>query len=460
MTDPQSATPLPATTAEPASNGTAKHAVHKHRGGFLDDWRDTWFGIFILMIIAAALGALLSRLWPAGESGFLTASGEMAEKVQALEAQVLQLTNAPRGAESEDLTAIKARMTSLEDRVKAAETLLAAGTPSSDTLASAVEPAQTEPSTPTPGTAPGAPPVVPLAPPADTAKLDGAVKALEDLQTRLAALEIAAKAAPASGAAPALPPPAASPGVELGSGDLGVSASLAPSDLQQVKDSIADLTKRIEDMQTKLTQSADPVTLVAEVKTEIAAVEGRVAKIEQADLAGSSKRVALGAAVASLTRAANGGQPFKAELDVIAGLAPGDPTTAELAPFAAQGVPVLSSLIASFRTRADAARAAERDANAGEGLSRLVSGLSSVVSVRATGSPNGSDTASILARAETKLRSGDLTAALSETSKLSGPARAAMAPWIADAQARLKTETALTSLNTRVVQSLTQAAAQ
>jgi hypothetical protein len=405
----------PIVEASAAAKPAARHHV-------LDD---SWIGVFILMLIAAALGGLLSRLWPGGDGLFSTPEGELSEKVAALDARVMQLTNASPGAAGTDFDAIRERVGKLEDRVKAAETALASDP--QQRLAAGQ---------PVPGAA---------------ADLDGVAKQVQELQGRLAVLELGATTAAA--------------GVSAGVG-AAAGVKLAANELQSVKDSVTKaneavtaLSARLDEMKTKVDAAADPAPLIAGVRGDLDGVKARVDKIELADVAGSARKAALGAAVASLSRAAQSGQPFMTELAVVRALQPADPSLGALTEFAAKGVPLVSALNSSFPAAADAAIKAERAAQAGEGLDKLWSGVASIVSVRATGTPTGDDTASILARAETRLKAGDLRAAHAETGKLTGPARTAFDPWRKDADARLKLDAVISALGKTIAESLARSAA-
>jgi hypothetical protein len=257
---------------------------------------------------------------------------------------------------------------------------------------------------------------------------------------------------------------AAQPGVATGVG-AGAGVSLAQTEVQAVKDgltkigeTVAALTTRVDDMKTKLDAAADPLGQIVGVRGDLDGVKARIDKIEKSDPAGAARRAALGAAVASLSRAAHSGQPFQAELAVIRGLQPADASLAALAPIAAKGAPVVATLQSAFPALADAAMKAEQDAKAGEGLDRLWSGVTAMVSVRSTGTPGGADTASVLARAESKLKTGDVRGAYDESGKLQGPARTALDGWRRDAEARIKLDAAIGTLSRAVADSLSRSA--
>jgi hypothetical protein len=275
---------------------------------------------------------------------------------------------------------------------------------------------------------------------------DATVKLVQDLQARLAVLELGA-----TSAATAVLPGAAA----------GTRLSL--SEIQQLKDGFAKanemllaLSARLDAVSTKVNAVADPAPVIASVRGDLDSVKSRIDKIERADLTGSARSAALGAAVASLSRAAQSGQPFHAELSIARSLQPADANLAALAPYAEKGAPVPSALQSSFAAHAEAALKAERDATAGEGLDRLWSGVAAMVTIRPTGTPGGDDTASILARADSKLRAGDLRAAHAETGRLQGSAKLAMDPWRRDANARLKLDSVVAALSRSIADTLSR----
>jgi hypothetical protein len=409
--------------------------VAKPGSKFFEEWRDTWFGIFILMIIAAALGALLSRLWPQPEGIALAPSTEIVDRMQSLEERILQVANQPT-APGQVSVAMSKRVQDLEERVKTVETVLGASPAAIARITAATAPPQ-----PGNGHAPAPPPETPSgsSPQEFASRMDAAAKSLAAIEQRLLLVETAAK-------------PGA-PGQAVTN-----DQTLKPlrEGLDQAAQSIAALTAKLDEVQAKLAAAPDPSALVAAVKTDLDGVTSRVTKIEETDIQGSARRAALGAAVASLTRAAQGPSPFKRELDVVAGLSPGEPLLNELSVWAVRGVPSQQALTSGFAGHAERALKAERDANAGEGAGRFWSNMSSIVSIRTTGDLKGGGTPATLARAEARLKAGDLRAAAAEVASLKGPALVSMAGWLAEAQGRMKVETALTNLNAIVVQSLTQ----
>ena len=105
--------------------------------------------------------------------------------------------------------------------------------------------------------------------------------------------------------------------------------------------------------------------------------------------------------------------------------------------FAASGVPTDAALAQEFTRVAPAIiRAAGSPARDGSFLERLQSNAGKLVRIRPADEPAGDDPDAIVARAETRVRAGDLASAITELTKLTPAARAPAQTWIAKAQAR------------------------
>ena len=257
------------------------------------------------------------------------------------------------------------------------------------------------------------------------------------LETRLRNTELAMSAGDFAGNLAAAGTPAPGPdaarkllddmATRLGSLE-GKSATAA--DLQAAKDALAALTTRIETLGQRL------------------------ARVENSDLLTLAHRASLATAVANLTRASQGSSPFKTEYDAVAALYPGDVAVDEIAPIAARGIPTVGTLIATFGNAADDAMDAERVAAGKDTWTRLSANFMSLISSRAVGETAGTSTESRLARAELRLKAGDLNAAVKELSAIKGAARAPLTPWLSQAKARVKLEATLAALNTRAAAAL------
>lgn len=301
-----------------------------------------------------------------------------------------------RGKSTPEITALKDRVAKLETRLRNAELTFAAGAAASNAAAAGAAPfAQS--TGPTLGTA-----LSQLGTPAGT---DATRKLVDDMAARLAALE-------------------------------GKTAT-APADIQAAKDAIGTLTASM-----------------SELTTNIDAIGARLGRVENSDLLALASRASLATAVANLTRAAQGSSPFKTEYDAVAALMPNDQVLAAVESYARQGLPTTGTLIATFGNAADTAIDAERIARGGDWWTRLSANFMSLISSRPVGETPGTSTESRLARAELRLKTGDLRAAVKEITGIAGPARTSLSPWLKQAFARVKLESILADLNTRAVAAL------
>ncbi|HYD29858.1 MAG TPA: mitofilin family membrane protein [Azospirillaceae bacterium] len=188
-------------------------------------------------------------------------------------------------------------------------------------------------------------------------------------------------------------------------------------------------------------------------------VAGTLAQKTEAETAAQ----ALVIAAANLRQALATSAPFQNELNAVNSLGAKDPEVAQalekVAPFAASGIPSEARLIERFEVVApQVVQAARQDPNANwaeEALTRL-QGLVSVR--RQGGNVAGEDADATVARAEAKLKQGDLAGAVAELSGLSGPPADAAQPWLKDAQARLSARDASDTLAREAVALLSNAA--
>jgi hypothetical protein len=300
-----------------------------------------------------------------------------------------------QGKGTPEIVALKDRVTQLETRVRNTETLLAAASASVNVAAAGAKAlTQTGPSL---GTA-----LSQLGTPAGT---DPTRKLVDDIAARLATLE-------------------------------GKTAT-APDEIKAAKDSIGSLTASL-----------------GELTTHVDAMAVRLARIENSDLLAMASRASLATAIANLTRAAQGSSPFKTEYDAVAALLHNDATLAAVEPYARQGLPTTGTLMGAFPELSHKAIDAEKNAQAKDWWSKVQAEFSSLVTSRPTGEATGNSTGSRLARADMRLKAGDLRAALKEVTAIPGPAHDVLKPWIEQAFARVKVESLLADLNTRAVAAL------
>ena len=339
-------------------------------------------------VIAALIGFGLSQVvpkgWPIGTETGLDAT------VAAQAAEIARLSDVlaalPAPAPATDLSPLETQLATLTDRLAAAEASVAA------------IPA-------------------PVAPPDPGPRIG-------DLAARIARLEALPPGTVIEGGTGADPAALAAITQELATlkSDLAAQAGSAGA-------AVAEVNAAAEAARKALAQAqADAATLTAQAKATVAAASARAAlgRIEAAVETGAP----YATAVAALTAA-------------------GTKVPEPLAAAAATGLPTLASLQADFP---DAARLALDDslrAGTPEGtMDRLGAFLRSQTGARSLTPREGGDPDAILSRAEAALRAGDLPTALTEIATLPEPGQAAMATWIAAAQARVAATAALATLAT------------
>lgn len=256
------------------------------------------------------------------------------------------------------------------------------------------------------------------------------------------------------------------------------------TDTTAINNSIAQLTSRLSQQETKAAPVADLTPLsersakletttgelrgeIAEVKklleaqanaptvAEINSVNRRLAQIEERIVvlatppkqetkneAQPAEVIALGA----LRDSVASGVPFAAELAAVRGLL--KERAASLAPldkFSKDGLPTVAALAKRFEPLAAQLAAAPASQDGGV-FTRLWSNAGKLVEVRPIGEPQGSDAGAIVARMETKLARGDLAGALDEGKALPPQARESAKDWFAAAEQRRDAEASIRSL--------------
>lgn len=187
--------------------------------------------------------------------------------------------------------------------------------------------------------------------------------------------------------------------------------------------------------QDSIKQAVEPLALrLAEAENTLKNVVQWQAE-RQSGLKGAALAIALG----NLRRAAESGAAFAAELDAVRRLSPAKLETGPLDLRKNSGLTTLAALQQGFPALAKAALGAERERASGDGslAGRLWSRARSAVSVRRVGMAEGETTEAVIARAETRLKAGDLAAAIKEMKALQGEGAVIMRPWIEDALARI-----------------------
>ncbi|MCZ4091179.1 COG4223 family protein [Sinorhizobium psoraleae] len=243
------------------------------------------------------------------------------------------------------------------------------------------------------------------------------------LESRLAALEQAAKQPGADGAS-------------------------APQ-ITALEAEVANLTKEVATLKASL---ADAEQSAAAAKAELA---GRIDQAEQKlNEPANDIQMAKAVAVTALKTAIDRGGPFLAELDALRSIAPDDVTVKDLTEDAATGVATRTDLRAAFPQTADAMLDALDQPDPNEGIfARLVSSAMSGIRIRPVGSVEGDTPEAVIARIEDKLNNGDLKGASLEWGALPEPAKSTGADFKAKLDQRLRVET---TIDDAVAQSMTR----
>jgi len=235
--------------------------------------------------------------------------------------------------------------------------------------------------------------------------------------------------------------------------------------LASLADRLAILEQRVTALAAASTggASADAVKgLDAELKAieqKLAAQEQAIAKA-QAAASGGPERIdaALLVAVGQLRQSIAASGPYASALSAAKALARDRPETlAELQKLdasAARGIPslaVLSERLAQIAPEVLSAEPPPADAGWGD---RALLRLKRFFNLRRVGegSAEAGGAEAALAAAQSAMQAGDLAAAVAAMKRLSGPAAEPAKRWLADAEARLGAEAAVTALDAALLQ--------
>jgi hypothetical protein len=246
--------------------------------------------------------------------------------------------------------------------------------------------------------------------------------------------EAALPETPAETAALVVPPP-----VDLGpfgEGALAFQLNQIGNRLSALEAEAADLFSRLDGAVTR----AEQAQLIQ-----------RLAALEAANSGEYLRRAAQMLALSEVARIAATSSTFVAQMNTLAATVPGDPALGILRAHAEDGVPTFQDLARTFPDTARAALDAEIAAGDTGFLARMWNSMRHLVSLRRVGDVEGNDSASILARAETALGSGDLATAVAEVNGLTGAAAQSVTPWLSGAEARLELDDVIAAMSARII---------
>lgn len=254
-----------------------------------------------------------------------------------------------------------------------------------------------------------------------TGRLDQAQAGLDDLVTRLAALETA-------------PRPEAQP------------VDLAPilAEIEALKAALAERPAIVEDVTAQIEAATAAATArMAEAEAQAAAMRAEAEQL--------ARQAAARAAVARLLTAADGGQGLSGPLADLQ--AAGVDLPPALAAAGEGPIPTLATLQDAFPEAARAALAASQRQTAEGGIGdRVATFLLNQTKTRSLEPREGDDPDAVLSRAEAAVKGNDLAAALDLIGQLPAEGQDAMADWATQARARLDVLQAIDAVNTSLAE--------
>jgi len=197
------------------------------------------------------------------------------------------------------------------------------------------------------------------------------------------------------------------------------------------------------------------VRAVSELKADLAALNARVVRLEQAPKGSydpSASAQALVLAVTQLATQVLGDRPYAIALDGVQRIGGADPAVAaaiaQLRAYADRGVPTQRILADRFAAVAVAVMQASRSTARGGWWDEVVSTAGNLVSVRQTDPARIEDpTERAVAVAERALKDGDFKAAVAALGVVPGPGGEAARDWLQAARARVDIEDAMAVLH-------------
>lgn len=218
--------------------------------------------------------------------------------------------------------------------------------------------------------------------------------------------------------------------------------------LAEERENGAALREQIEEMRRNF-QAA----LAARDRTasqQAAELNARLEKLENGGGVEAGRRAAAALALSAVARAADNGEPFADELEVLAGYIPQGREIATLRRYSGTELPTSAQLEEAFSLAARDALAADgRDEAAGM-FGKLSARAGNLISIRPAEPTAGDSAQAVISRAESFVEAGDIVAGVAELDALPDAARAGMADWVALASSRVAVDKAIASLSQRL----------
>lgn len=283
-------------------------------------------------------------------------------------------------------------------------------------------------------------------------RVAGLITTVEDLSTRMDALESGAPAPSAAGNAQPQP----------------------TADIQNLRTQVTNLESKLDTLNTTLRSRIDVVEArigadftdrlsaleqaqsSGPTKADIEGIAARITLLESSEGAAAVRRATRALAVSTLSQAVRSDAPFTAEIALVSDLMADEPALSTLKVHADEGVPSTATLQREFAAASRAASAAGEETDGGSFLARAWHSITGLVTVRRKDGTTGNNPDAVLARMETALTRQDVIAAVSEAQALSGAPRQALEPWLDKAREHVEAEKALRTLQATVLRDLAQ----
>ena len=225
-------------------------------------------------------------------------------------------------------------------------------------------------------------------------------------------------------------------------GDNSQATILAEETAAKIADlsaEISKIAKSADDGQTdtneKISEAGNTLDALQE---SLAGFGTRLEKVEE--LASTpqknEQRVASVLAVTGLKSAIDGGGEFESALSLVKSLGGDTQITDPLKPFAATGVPTITSLKNTFAGLSDKIVRASSPVKDKGSVDQFFSNFRSLVTVKSTGAVEGNNPQAIMSRIEQGLKNADLDAVLTEWGTLPEAAKTISSEWSEKVKAR------------------------
>jgi hypothetical protein len=213
---------------------------------------------------------------------------------------------------------------------------------------------------------------------------------------------------------------------------------------ENIETAVSDLRRLSEQMQTSTSMRMETL---ADRMTEL---ENRLKRPIGPPIANATEIIALGALQDAILK----GTPYAKELSAVrASLGDRAGAISSLDGSAESGLPTVAALSAQFA--ALATKLAQEPESESGYIARLLVHARRLVEVRPIGEAQGASVGAVVARIETRLARGDLSAALDEASRLPASAKMEATDWIVAATRRCDAEIAIKKLLTAALVSVT-----